>query len=702
MTPDDLNPPSAWDYSDILASSSPTTSLASHAHSFGRPSASGPSTNDMSPSRDSPGSHQSHAPPTSSTSISPPLRRSSLDSNGVTHGSSKWRENLSTLERQNTVSTAQSETANIVEPSFDENILRALCDMDCGVPLLLDRIKQSMVSCREASVFFKKRAVLEDEYGRNLQKLAKTTAEVYAMNDGKAGTFVNAWQTSMKIHEIMAENRIRFAQRLNEMSDDLATLAKEVDKNRKQTKELASRYERSLQESEAAMEKSKIRFDLTAEELERVLVAKEGESMKESGMQGRSPGGAGGKRALGKAVAKGGLLLKGKNPGNIQRQEDDIRARMSAASDTFRKAVMDTQTMRQEYFNFQLPRILRALKECADEIDLGTQYHLTRYAFLFESIVLSDGSTLAPSGIEDGPGLKATTESIDNRSDFKVYMQNYAYAHGGQAYRGPKRDGPWEEGFLPPLPSYGERGYSSSSNAAASNHGHTSNNSHNNLTMVDKGRPTFGVDLAEQMTRDGVEIPAIVEKCCTAIEKYGLTSQGIYRISGTMNKVMKLKERLDKNLDGVDLDDEEWSADINNVSSVLKLWLRELPDPLLTFALHQGFIEAAKIENDRLRHIRLHERVNDLPDPNYATLKYLLGHLHKITQFEVQNSMSIQNVAIVFGPTLFGLPSPGMPGGPGQTNGAPAMADAAHQNKAVETILEHYSDIFIDDSESTT
>jgi hypothetical protein len=39
----------------------------------------------------------------------------------------------------------------------------------------------------------------------------------------------------------------------------------------------------------------------------------------------------------------------------------------------------------------------QSLKECADEIDLGTQYHLTRYAFLFESIVLSDGSTLIPS-----------------------------------------------------------------------------------------------------------------------------------------------------------------------------------------------------------------------------------------------------------------------------------------------------------------
>lgn len=49
---------------------------------------------------------------------------------------------------------------------------------------------------------------------------------------------------------------------------------------------------------------------------------------------------------------------------------------------------------------------------------------------------------------ELGQGLKATIESIDNRSDFKVYMQNYAYAHGGQPSRGPKREGPWEEGFV--------------------------------------------------------------------------------------------------------------------------------------------------------------------------------------------------------------------------------------------------------------
>lgn len=54
---------------------------------------------------------------------------------------------------------------------------------------------------------------------------------------------------------------------------------------------------------------------------------------------------------------------------------------------------------------------------------------------------------------------------------------------------------------------------------------------------------------------------------------------------------MYIKVFLD--FDSVNLDADEWSSDINNVTSVLKLWLRELPDPLLTHSLHQDFIEAA-------------------------------------------------------------------------------------------------------------
>lgn len=125
---------------------------------------------------------------------------------------------------------------------------------------------------------------------------------------------------------------------------------------------------------------AKARFDSTAEELERVLVAKEGESLKESGMRssastsgglssaGLSGSGASssggssgvnGRKAFNKAIKSGGMLFKGKGPASMAKHEDDTRARMAQASETFRKAVLESQTLRQEYFNFQLPKILR-------------------------------------------------------------------------------------------------------------------------------------------------------------------------------------------------------------------------------------------------------------------------------------------------------------------------------------------------------
>lgn len=141
----------------------------------------------------------------------------------------------------------------------------------------------------------------------------------------------------MKIHEIIGDNRIKFASKLNEMSDDLNMLVKEVDKNRKgvsrasipavcglqlrivrKTKDLSTRYERALQESEQALEKAKNRHDVTADELQRFLLFKEGESSKDAGMP-TSSNTRTNKRVIGKAMTKGGMLLKGKNPANVGR-----------------------------------------------------------------------------------------------------------------------------------------------------------------------------------------------------------------------------------------------------------------------------------------------------------------------------------------------------------------------------------------------
>lgn len=143
----------------------------------------------------------------------------------------------------------------VIPTSFDEATLRALCDTDVGLPLLYERIKQSMTSCREASAFFKKRAAIEEEYGRSLQKLYKGSLESYGTAEAKAGSYVSSWHTILATHEPLADGRIRFAQKLAEMSEELNNLVKEVDRNRKTARDTGVRLERGLLDAEASVEK---------------------------------------------------------------------------------------------------------------------------------------------------------------------------------------------------------------------------------------------------------------------------------------------------------------------------------------------------------------------------------------------------------------------------------------------------------------
>jgi Rho GTPase-activating protein RGD1 len=88
----------------------------------------------------------------------------------------------------------------------------------------------------------------------------------------------------------------------------------------------------------------------------------------------------------------------------------------------------------------------------------------------------------------------------------------------------------------------------------------------------------------------------------------------------------------------------------------------------------------------------LHERVNDLPDANYSTLKYLMGHLSKVVEYQQDNAMTTFNIAVIFGPTLFGFPvlvtSPA-PNGHG--NGTTGISDMGLQNKVRLIVIGRFN-----------
>ena len=144
---------------------------------------------------------------------------------------------------------------------------------------------------------------------------------------------------------------------------------------------------------------------------------------------------------------------------------------------------------------------------------------------------------------------------------------------------------------------------------------------------------------------------------------------------------------------------ENFYHDVNSVAGLLKQFLRDLPDPLLTREHYNGFIEAASkclvhsirpetnkttgIDDDTVRRDSLHAIINSLPDPNYATLRALTLHLHRVIENSGINRMSSQNLAIVFGPTLMGA----------GTN----IADAGWHARVIDTILQNTYQIFDED-----
>lgn len=198
---------------------------------------------------------------------------------------------------------------------------------------------------------------------------------------------------------------------------------------------------------------------------------------------------------------------------------------------------------------------------------------------------------------------------------------------------------------------------------------------------------TFGVDFQEQVEKSRSAIPSIVTKCLTEIEKRGIMIKGIYRMSGVKSKVESLCSKFEKDPDSVNLDDEH----PNVISNVLKLYLRQLPEPLLSFKMYSSFIQVAKdnmgnVLNEEDTVNKLGDLASQLPYSNFKTCAMLIHHLSRIASYSSSNQMTASNLGIVFGPTLL-RPLEG-------TGSLASLVDTPHQTRTVELLIINVKEIF--------
>ncbi|KAF6117403.1 Rho GTPase activating protein 9 [Phyllostomus discolor] len=210
----------------------------------------------------------------------------------------------------------------------------------------------------------------------------------------------------------------------------------------------------------------------------------------------------------------------------------------------------------------------------------------------------------------------------------------------------------------------------------------------------------FGCQLESLCQREGDTVPSFVRLCVAAVDKRGLDVDGIYRVSGNLAVVQKLRFLVDRERavtsDGrymfpeqpgqegrLDLDSAEWD-DIHVVTGALKLFLRELPQPLVPSPLLPDFRAALALLESEQRLSQIRELIVSLPKPNHDTLRYLLEHLCRVIAHSDKNRMTPHNLGIVFGPTLFR---------PEQETSDPA-AHALYPGQLVQLMLTDFTSLF--------
>ncbi|XP_062981434.1 rho GTPase-activating protein 12 isoform X8 [Elgaria multicarinata webbii] len=191
----------------------------------------------------------------------------------------------------------------------------------------------------------------------------------------------------------------------------------------------------------------------------------------------------------------------------------------------------------------------------------------------------------------------------------------------------------------------------------------------------------FGCNLSSLCQRENSTVPKFVKLCIEHVEEHGLDVDGLYRVSGNLAVIQKLRFAVNHD-EKLDLNDSKWE-DIHVITGALKMFFRELPEPLFTYSHFNDFVNAIKQE-PRQRVHAVKELIKQLPKPNHDTMQVLFRHLKRIVENGEKNRMTYQSIAIVFGPTLL---KP-------EKETCNIAVHTVYQNQIVELILLELNSIF--------
>lgn len=199
-------------------------------------------------------------------------------------------------------------------------------------------------------------------------------------------------------------------------------------------------------------------------------------------------------------------------------------------------------------------------------------------------------------------------------------------------------------------------------------------------------KPAFGTALDEHLKRSSREIALPIEACVMMLLETGMKEEGLFRIAAGASKLKKLKAALDCSTSQL----EEFYSDPHAVAGALKSYLRELPEPLMTYQLYDEWIQASNVPDPDKRLQALWVTCDQLPKNNKANFRYLVKFLAKLAQESDVNKMTPSNIAIVLGPNLLWAKTEG-------SLAEMAAATSVHVVTIIDPIIQHADWFFPED-----
>jgi len=196
------------------------------------------------------------------------------------------------------------------------------------------------------------------------------------------------------------------------------------------------------------------------------------------------------------------------------------------------------------------------------------------------------------------------------------------------------------------------------------------------LKKVPKGK-VFGHSISKLELSPTENVPIVLVNLITYLSKYGSKTQGIFRLSGSLDRINELRERIDKD---EPVPFKENDTDVHCAAALLKALFRELPEPILSFSLYEPLLQAKNVQT-------IKECLSSLPEINKRVMKYLCDFLSLVNSHSSINQMENANLSICFGPNLLR---------PKESSLLSGLMDTPQILFVVRTLLANYTDCLKD------